>query len=167
MNIFILDESINESVKCYVDRHCTKIVIELAQMLSTAHRVLSSDETQLNPVIYKKTHVNHPCSKWIRESKGNYDWAYRMFAELCSEYSYRYNKTHLCWTKLKDVLAGPPELIDSSMKMTPFALAMPDDCKIPGDAVSSYRKYYSNHKTHLFAWKNRPQPDWIALHAHL
>jgi len=160
MNIFVLDESLHECARSHVDRHVCKMPLELAQILSTAHRVLTTDETRLNPVIYRKTHVNHPCSKWVRETKGNYDWAYRMFAELCDEYGYRYGKTHLCWTKLKDVLVDEPELIDRSVRLTPHALAMPDDCKVD-DTVESYRNYYCTHKTHLFSWKNRKRPDWI------
>lgn len=167
MNIFILDESIETCAKNYVDKHVVKIPLELGQMLSTAHRVLSSNESQINSVFYKKTHVNNRCSKWVRESKGNYDWAYQLFAELCLEYQYRYNKTHLCWIKLKDLLLEPPELINSSTKMTPFALAMPDDCKVSNNAILSYRNYYNKYKRHLFKWKNRNPPSWINKNANL
>lgn len=163
MNIFILDNTISESVKCYVDSHASKIVLELAQMLCTSHRVLSSNEEKLNPVIYKKAHVNHPCTKWMRQTKGNYLWSYEMFSALSSEYSYRYKgRVHLSWSKLKDILVEPPELIDPSSERTPFALAMPNECKsMHGDAVNSYRNYYNAKKTHLFKWTKRPVPSWI------
>ncbi len=32
--------------------------------------------------------------------------------------------------------------------------AMPEECKIPGDSVASYRKYYIMKKARFATWKN-------------
>jgi hypothetical protein len=40
---------------------------------------------------------------------------------------------------------------------------MPDEYKVIGDAISSYRNYYNGEKRHLFAWKNRQIPHWINI----
>ena len=41
---------------------------------------------------------------------------------------------------------------------------MPDDCKVPGDAIQSYRNYYNKYKTHLATWdgkvNSRATPTW-------
>jgi hypothetical protein len=38
---------------------------------------------------------------------------------------------------------------------------MPDECKIPGDAVASYRKYYIMKKRSFATWKSPSvMPDW-------
>jgi len=37
---------------------------------------------------------------------------------------------------------------------------MPDDCKVLGDSLASYHKYYINNKAHLANWKNRSKPNW-------
>jgi hypothetical protein len=40
--------------------------------------------------------------------------------------------------------------------------AMPDDVKVSGDSIKSYRNYYIKNKAHLANWKNRKVPDWYA-----
>ena len=39
---------------------------------------------------------------------------------------------------------------------------MPDHCKIPGDSVASYRKYYILEKRRFAKWEkpNAVMPDW-------
>lgn len=159
MNLFVLDDDITTSVQYYTNKHVVKMILETAQMLSTAHRILDGDD--IDPVIYKKTHWNHPCSKWMRETTGNYSYGYNLFSLLAKEYQYRYNKNHLSWRKLQDVLKTPPKNIDESLEMTPFALAMPDEYKTFDSAVESYRKYYIGEKSHLFTWTRRQIPTWI------
>jgi hypothetical protein len=39
--------------------------------------------------------------------------------------------------------------------------AMPDDVKVPGNSLASYRNYYNKNKTHLADWKKRPVPQWF------
>ena len=156
MNIFVLDEEPRVAAEYHCDNHSVKMVLEMAQMLSTAHRFYNATD----PRFYKQTHPNHPCSIWVRESKENYLWAYELFKALSWQYTIRYGKTHLSWKKLKGVLELPPSSIEKT-SMTPFALAMPDEYKVDGDAVSSYRNYYLGEKAHLFKWTNVPTPDWI------
>ena len=39
---------------------------------------------------------------------------------------------------------------------------MPEHCKIPGDAVASYRKYYIKDKVRFAKWEPRAKtPDWF------
>ena len=38
---------------------------------------------------------------------------------------------------------------------------MPDECKIPGDVVGSYRKYYILYKNYFAKWSApRTAPEW-------
>ena len=39
MNIFYLDSSPSKSAKLHCDKHVVKMIVEYAQLLSTAHRV--------------------------------------------------------------------------------------------------------------------------------
>ena len=45
-------------------------------------------------------------------------------------------------------------------KLTPFRLAMPQECKI-GDAVESYREYYKKEKKYFSKWKKRNIPHFM------
>jgi hypothetical protein len=43
--------------------------------------------------------------------------------------------------------------------------AMPDECKVAGDSLQSYRNYYVMNKGHLWSWKgkinSRSEPQWF------
>jgi len=64
MNIFILDTNPKLAATYHCDRHM-KMITESAQMLSTAHHICGIKPGVDISRIYKSTHVNHPCSKWI------------------------------------------------------------------------------------------------------
>jgi hypothetical protein len=54
--------------------------------------------------------------------------------------------------------------IPSNIEIGPFTAptpAMPDDVKVPGNSLASYRKYYINNKSHLANWKKRQVPEWF------
>lgn len=166
MNIFVTNGCPIKSAQDHNSVHCPKLVVELAQMLSTAHFVL--DGTQVG---YKPTHQGHPCSKWIRETSGNYQWAYLHFKALCDEYTFRTGKTHKSSDLLK-VLAKQPSKIEIGER-TSFAMAMPDDFKKLGifDQTIAYRAYLNSKFKEWLArpkpmrveWANRDKPEWVIV----
>ena len=155
-----------------------KMILETAQLLSTAHRILDgteyTDKTasgrnikrwrmadhQDDMRLYSATHVNHPSAVWARATSGNYEWLYRHFQGLCLEYTHRYGKYHKCMSLLWDDLSMTPRNIVQA-PMTPFAVAMPDEYKVENDPVESYRNYYRIGKKSLHKWTNRGVPAWI------
>lgn len=153
MNIFVLSLDPRECAEWHVDRHVIKMILEYCQLLCTAHHVLDPDDSHES--LYKKTHVNHPCAKWVRESLQNYMWLLGLLKCLLDEYTFRYDKVHAS-TRLLGHLEIPPDNIPLR-PMTPFALAMPDEYKI-GTAIQSYREYYRRGKIHLHSWKRREKP---------
>lgn len=178
MNIFYLDNDVYKCAMMHNDKHCVKMILEYAQLLSTAHRFLDGVETigktktnrnvkrwilpdDKNDILYSATHINHPSAVWVRQSKENYIWLSNLLLALCEEYSYRYGKTHkvekdgLCCVLYKNV----PKNIGNKGWSEPTP-AMPDDVKITNDSIRSYRNYYIKNKTHLAKWKNRPVPEW-------
>jgi hypothetical protein len=48
--------------------------------------------------------------------------------------------------------------------LTEFAQAMPEQYKVPGDAVAAYQAYYIGEKWEFAQWTRRPAPEWY-LHA--
>jgi hypothetical protein len=152
MNIFVLDYEPIEAARLHLDKHIVKMPLETAQMLSTAHHLLGGYSQ------YKPAYPNHPCTVWARQSKENYQWLVELGLELCAEYSYRYDKRHACQSVIESIWSPPPKAIP--IGMTPFAQAMPDECKHP-DAVTAYRTYYRLHKAHIAHWKYRNIPEWM------
>jgi hypothetical protein len=161
MNIFVLDESPSVAAEYHMDVHVVKMILETAQMLSTAHRILDhipDGETAL----YKKTHVNHPCAVWARENSENYLWAFTLYLSLCDEYTYRFGKIHKTDRQLTEILCELPKNIPRSTSKTKFALAMPEEFKYD-DAIKSYRSYYQFKANTLsrVSWKKRKIPNFI------
>lgn len=161
----------------HVDKHCVKMILEYAQLLSTAHRCLDGIastrlsksgrkqqyyilDDERDQTLYSATHVNHPSAIWVRQSKENYEWLFSLFIELMREYHYRYGKIHACM-RLAKYLKNPPKNLASN-RFTEPTPAMPEDYKIAGNSIQSYHNYYNNDKVRMFSWKNRPTPYFIA-----
>ena len=90
MNIFHLDKDPEICAVYHCDKHVVKMILETAQMLSTAWR-----QSDTPPALaYKEAYLNHPMTKWVRETQYNYLWSYELFRELQAEYKHRYNKIH-------------------------------------------------------------------------
>ena len=156
MNIFVLDRDPNVAARMHCDKHVPKMILETAQMLSTAHHVYDTPQAQF---VYKKAHLNHPCTIWVRDSVDNYQWAYDLFRALNDQFEARRGKTHLSWTKLGQILSETPPL--PSCGLTPFAQAMPDHYK-QADAVEAYRAYYKGDKAPFakWEWPTAQTPSW-------
>jgi len=160
MNIFKLDESPITSAQMQCDKHVVKMPLESAQMLCTAHRLLDGDEG--NEHLYKVAHPKHPCTLWTMESIANYHWHYNHWVALCKEYTHRYGKTHLSFTKFGDILKVQPKNIPIGI-LTPFRLAMGSnpECMFD-DPVKSYRAFYKTKQARFeMKWTKRKVPEWF------
>ncbi len=185
MNLFILDKNPKRCARDHCDRHIVKMPLETAQMLVSAFwvwnsvtnlkemRAAANDGTFLRQVFgdfprtktdgtpdpWGLSHCNHPCTIWVRTNYRNFLWALDLGEELALEYSRRYGRTHAVvpifeWIRKQEIPAP------KAYRRTAFAQAMPDECKIPGDAVAAYRNYYKLHKARFAVWKYSPTPDW-------
>ena len=140
MNIFYLHSNPKVAASYFYDKHKVKMILECAQMLCTAHIALGNEN-----VPYKKSHLNHPSSVWVRANNENYRWLYDHMLALGKEYTKRYNKTHLTITKCKDILAVAPSSIPAGSFNEP-PQCMPDEYKVENDSVSAYWNYYEQEK---------------------
>lgn len=176
LNIFYLSQNPKSCAQYHCNKHVISQIKESCQLLSTAHRVLDGSYYQFNKngrkyttytlpddredILLKFTHMNHPCSLWVRESSSNYQWLHQLAKELCIEYTFRYNKHHAYETNgVLDSLQQLPFLLHRG-SITPFTLAMPDKYKHQ-DPVQSYRTYYLNDKKDMLDYKIREIPQWI------
>jgi len=179
MNIFVLDEDPIVAAKMYCDKHIPKLIVEMLQMCGSA--VIRHGATPEQLPLAKSTqkpirggYHNHPCTRWVGDSRTNFLWAAHHGAALCEEYTKRFGKEHYCANGI-EILYGLSYLIPEG-DLTPFALAMPDDFRpltwtsratqrpashASGDmAVQAYRFYY--HSKAFAKWeKGRPMPNWF------
>ena len=68
------------------DKHVSKIILEAAQMLSTAINII---EPEHNLNTYKTCHINHPVSIWVRTSLENFMWTIDLVEAMHNEWKYR------------------------------------------------------------------------------
>ena len=158
MNIFYLDKRPDDAAEMHCDKHCVKMILEYAQMLSTAHRELDGN---VPDILYKSTHKNHPSTIWTRSSKQHYDWLFRLFRMLSAEYTLRYGKFHKTWNKLGKILETAPKNIKNNGWVDP-PQCMPDHCKKP-DTIDAYRNYYLTEKASFSTWKTVRPPKWWTI----
>ena len=59
MNIFYIDRDPVIAAQMSCDKHVVKMILESAQMLCTAHRVLDGDDYADQYGLYKMVHKNH------------------------------------------------------------------------------------------------------------
>lgn len=185
MNIFVLNHDPVLAAKDYCDKHVVKQILEVGQMLCAAHWIgwqkmvkvntglkrkefmekLSSEiDPRLRPP-WKLTHAAHPCTQWAQRTWGNYMWLSRHGLALCDEYTERYGKIHKAheihrWLN-RHIPPTFEGVIDNPVGITPYAICMPDDVKVPGDAVASYRNYYIVHKAKMARWAHSEKPVWF------
>lgn len=153
MNIFILDKNPEKAARMLCDKHIVKMILESSQMLCTAHWITGGEAP------YKPTHKNHPCSKWVRESLGNYNWLLKHAFEMVKEYKKRYKKEcHKCIDILNWCKEHKPKF--KLKKLIPFVQAMPDKYK-ERDAVQAYRTYYLKEKLRFCKWNHSKKPDFV------
>lgn len=160
MNLFILDEDPSLNAIYHVDRHVVKMPLEAAQLLSNAFWINQGSGGE-----YKFTHGKHPLSIWVAKDKANFFFTGLYGLSLCNEYTYRYKKIHGCERLLTSMLEHPPVFHSESTYVTEFCQCVPVEMRIKNaDLVTTievYRRYYKEHKNHLFKWKNRDNPSWI------
>tara|TARA_B100000787_G_scaffold142515_1_gene111906 strand:- start:993 stop:1562 length:570 start_codon:yes stop_codon:yes gene_type:complete len=164
MNIFYVDKDPVIAAQMMCDKHVVKMILESAQMLSTAVRVQSGDEKANELGLYKMAHKNHPSTKWARKSYFNFIWLYKHMIALMEEYTYRYGKNHATEKLIEPLhnsFYGEIHPFGENLeKFTDPPQCMPEECK-GDDTVLAYQKYYIIEKAKIATWnKTRSAPKW-------
>jgi len=178
MNLFFLDIDPKKCAEYHCDKHVVKMILEIVQMLYTAHYILKSS---LPSDAYLPVSINHPTAVWIRSSIENYSFACNLGRCLAKEYTHRYHKIHSCEKHIDWLIINFPNFSNfkkhfnektvlSSNKyinLINIPLSMPIDSMVKDteygyNTIHSYRKYYLLHKKTFAKWTNRPVPDWFS-----
>ena len=159
MNIFWLHDNPYTNATYHCDKHIKKMVLETAQMLSTAVHMVEAPSSN----VYKKAYVNHPCTVWARESWENFIELWRLGVALGEEWSYRYGRedkpTHKSYKVIKDMdLTTISSKFLQRIEASPLAYdwvtvsgsttkpqCMPDEYKTT-NTIQAYRNYYIGDK---------------------
>lgn len=155
MNIFVSSPSPMASAIALDDKRVNKMILESAQMLSTAMIFNGSHGP------YRQTHVNHPCSIWTRTNRANYNWLIEHMVELSKEFEYRRYKIHASSLLIPQLIRGAASIPDGNM--TPFVNASRFKDR---EVHEAYRltliDKWSNDKL-TPKWTNRDRPQWLTV----
>jgi hypothetical protein len=157
MNIFYINADPIAAAQQLADDHIRKMQIESAQMCSTAHWESGSQAP------YKRAHVNHPSTKWVRESIQHYRWLINHGLEICSEFTKRYGKHHKTQDVLEWLRDNEPSINDNGF--TPPPQCMPEQYR-DADTITAYKKFYIEDKIGVkgLSWnKLNNAPDWVKV----
>jgi len=168
MNIFVLSPHTQEAAAYHCDQHIHKMILESAQMLSTA--ALKHLPESSHKYFYKPTHQNHPCTLWLLESVSNCNWLMDLCINLEGIRFSLNHPTHASMDIIKCFADYSFELdLDSP---TPFTFAGPafiklDNLRYP-DVSSKYQEYYRyKHRQWVLdkgrgmSYKGRPVPYFM------
>jgi hypothetical protein len=168
MNLFILSWNCQECAAYMFDKHVVKILLEAVQMLCATVQILDPEnEVTQHVKLYKISHKNHPVTVWMRTSLANYTWALDLVDAMHAEWKFRYNhppdkmhKAYVVATYLRKYAPAADKFPCTGL--TPFAMAMPEECK-SADPIAAYRAYYQTpEKQKIASWKRRERPAWYA-----
>lgn len=171
MNIFVTNANPIVCAEEHCDVHLRKMIVETAQLLSTAHVELDGVQ-----VAYKSTHKNHPSCVWVRSDYKNYRWASALLYFLLKEYKIRFDKEHKTLEHYPALVCPPKNItgtrLNKSGFMRPegFVMAMPDEYKSIS-VETAYQRYLndkfkewrSRERPMKVEWTNRSTPDWVSL----
>lgn len=155
MNIFCTHDDPYTSAFWLDDKRVNKMVVETAQMLSTALRVHGYEGDD----IYKSAYLNHPCTRWTRNTRGNFLWLAVHGLALCSVYQRVYKREHKTEEIIKRCLNLLETIPDGFLE--PFA-----NCSLfkqEADTTKAYRDTmnvkWANDKFRP-TWQNSNKPNW-------
>ena len=140
-------------------------------MLSTAILIARPDMVRCigRNMLSRKTHANHPVTKWVRASRCNWIWALTHAEALAFEFAYRFNRHHqsaIRTTYLRsiwwDMFTALPKidrtLFQNSARHVGLGL---DFTHLP--VIQAYKEYLNTkwyNDDPEPRWTHRGWPDW-------
>lgn len=150
-----------QSAKELCGKHSSRMPIETAGML-----VFAFPEGEA-PVQNSRTnrHYIHPASKFVRETKENFEWTILHGLAQCEEYSRRYKRRHAAQDTIEWVEKNYKYLSFAKAGFTAFARcfsAFKEELdKTYPDTLDAYRKFYWLDKQSFAKWPSlREIPEW-------
>lgn len=171
MNLFVTDI---DPVQCAIaldDKRVGKMLMECNQMMSVGIKYYdpaaeSGWEDGPGLVTLGKTHMNHPVSIWVRETRANFLWCCHHAEALEVEFEHRFGKKHASGERTP-YLRKFSTLIPYG-SLTPFQNSAANhglgiDFSEETNVTEAYRAYLAKRwATDKLEpkWTNRSEPSW-------
>lgn len=176
MNIFVTDEDPLVSARELCDKHVrSKMQIESAIMLQnafTSEALAAPDCPRTKSGKVRKSnggYSKHQCTRWVKESRGNFEWLVEHALEMFNERSFRWpdSNSHFTYEFINWCKSNKDRTTHTLNKMTPFTTAIGKDsaCRLKFNnfddlpIVEQYRQYIIHDKP-FATWTKRNKPTW-------
>jgi len=171
MNIFVVSKDPYDSAVFLCDKHVPKMAVESVQMLVSALIRNGADKDSM-PLTAKGTphkggYANHPSTRWVGDSRTNYEWLYAHAVALVNEFRYRFKKPHACEDQLNTIFGMESLIPDQGMTEVPLCVGEKLQSKFGATrldvdaAVKVYREFYIEDKKEFAKWeRGRDAPYW-------
>lgn len=169
MNLFVTDFSPKQSAINLDDKRVGKLLMEACQMMSLGIKLNCKYGYVEGPGFLTRglSHMNHPVSLWVRETRGNFDWTYEHALHLNEEWQHRYGSSHAAGDRLpyigenrECIPEGELQLFQNSARHNGLLVDFTNE-PVP----QSYRHYlnyrWKNDKSPP-KWTNRNEPEWYS-----
>lgn len=143
MNIFYTHPNPEICALNHSNRHCIKMILEYAQMLSTAHRKLDGHKLADEWGLMKATHESHPCTFWVEQSTYHYKWLYDVWVYLLFQYRETYGRSHKAERLIAHLSNTPFNMLKRGFK-PPYPVGDVELAKQEKDVTIFYKKYLIN-----------------------
>lgn len=169
MNIFFVDNDPTIAAQSLIDIHVNKMIIETGQLLANCYgkyELKNAPYTQTDN-IRGHSHINHPCTKWVKSSEDNFVWLVSHGLALCNEKIFRTSQEHFTYEFIEWCANHLPELPRIGFTTPALAFNQYPEFQDYNNPVESYRKYYSTCKRidkngkKIDIYTNRARPTWF------
>lgn len=185
MNIFWFDTTdLAECARLHPDKALVKLMLEHCQLLASALAFYDENAKllKLDGKPYKITHQNHPCGKWARASRHNFQSLCQLTLAMADEYTYRFGKPSSYRQVIQQALSQISllpiidtrdtfavaindfylqcMLNDSVISPDELELIQKDKSAVPGAELVQrcYRSYMRYAKSHYASWPQERIP---------
>jgi hypothetical protein len=162
VNIFYLHREPICAAAMLHDKHVVKMTLETAQILSTVYHRYGDTSPVDGPGLYRPTHERHPSVLWAGDTVQQYTWAAKHGLALALEFQHRYGRVHACNALLTRLQSVPNGMFSTGWEDPPQC--MPEELRVPGDAIAAYRQYYLARKVVQSSWTRRDVPSFVKEH---
>lgn len=165
MNIFALHPNPAIAASMHCDQHLHKMILESAQMLSTAAHYWPEDMFTIRSHLYKPAYENHPCTIWCRVPE-NALWVVNLCLELENirdELNYSRHSSMNVIDAVSDYLDDFEDCPREHIFCGPYQFRLRPDL----DIHQKYQAYYIQKyrlwldTTHPMSYKGRSLPEFL------
>lgn len=175
MNIFYVHHNPKIAAQSLIDVHVNKMIVETGQLLANCYtktELMSAPLTQTGN-IRGYSHINHPCTKWVKTSLDNFLWLVEHGLALCEEKIYRTEKPHFSFAFINWCSDNWPDIPDVGFTRPALAFNKYPELQDYLEPVLSYRNYYNVDKRvdkngkKIDIYTKRERPSWFPHESYL